>query len=121
MPERSAFHGLHRVIQAAFGWTDEHLHAFSIPLQRIPIGNREEDWTGYDEDMTLLEQFIFGQKNLRYTYDFGDDWICKIVFEKVDETYQGRKPVLLKAKGDNFEEDTGGVWGGDDPRKPASL
>lgn len=119
VPERSTFHDLHRVIQAVFGWENDHLHAFSIPSRRIQIGSWEEDWTGYDydydEDRTLLEQLIFGQKSLRYTYDFGDDWIHKIIFEKVDEAYQGRTPVLLKAKGDNFEEDTGGVWGGDDP------
>lgn len=117
VPEKITFYELHKVIQTVFGWEDDHLHSFSIPSQHIQIGGCDDawSWSDYDEERTLLEQFIFGQKSIRYTYDFGDNWIHKIVFEKEDETYKARVPALLKAKGENFLEDTGGVWGADDP------
>ncbi|WP_407691003.1 plasmid pRiA4b ORF-3 family protein [Ruminococcus turbiniformis] len=123
VPEKITFYDLHRVIQTVFGWDDEHLHSFSIPSQRIQIGQNDDDWSEYDyeETETLLEQFILGQKSFRYTYDFGDDWIHKITFEKEDPEYSGRSPVLLKVKGDNFEEDTGGVWFGDTPENRRPL
>lgn len=32
------------------------------------------------------------------------------MIEKTDSEYQERYAILLKAKGDNFEEDSGGIW-----------
>lgn len=113
IPERIAFYELHLVIQCLFGWEDGHLHNFSIPQEDIFIDDEESSgfWNvHYPEETTLVERFFSDYKWIRYTYDFGDDWRHKIVFEKIDESYQERHTTLLKAKGDNFEEDTGGVW-----------
>lgn len=112
MPERITFYDLHRVIQAIFEWDDIHLHAFAIPSRQITIGSSLDSWNrdDYEETETLLEEFLFDEKSIRYTYDFGDCWLHKIIFEKTDGEYCGRTAVLLKAKGDNFHEDTGGVW-----------
>lgn len=33
------------------------------------------------------------------------------MIKKTDSEYQERYAILLKAKGDNFEEDSGGIWG----------
>ncbi len=117
IPERISFYELHLVIQCLFGWEDCHLHIFSIPSENIFI--EEEDSSGlwdvnYPETETIVERFFPDYKWIRYIYDLGDDWRHKIIFEKTDESYEERYASLLKVKGDNFEEDTGGVWTDDE-------
>ena len=116
IPEKITFEELHRVIQIIFGWTDEHLHDFQIPSENICIDDGAEPWADYHyvENETLVEQFLLEYNWVRYTYDFGDDWRHKIIYEKTDENYEERYVSLLKAKGDNFPEDSGGVWGFDE-------
>ena len=116
IPEKITFEELHRVIQIVFGWTDEHLHDFQIPSENICIDDGAEPWADYHyvENETLVEQFLLEYNWVRYTYDFGDEWRHKILYEKTDESYGERYASLLKAKGDNFEEDSGGVWGSDE-------
>lgn len=116
IPEKITYEELHRAIQIVFGWTDEHLHDFRIPSEDICIDDGEElrAFYHYVESETLVEQFLFEYNWVRYTYDFGDEWRHKIIYEKTDESYEERHVSLLKAKGDNFLEDTGGVWGYDE-------
>ncbi len=116
VPEMITFSDLHEIIQILFGWEDAHLHEFSIPSKKIYIDDGQESWGGYHypEQETLLEELLFQNKWIRYTYDFGDAWRHKIVYEKTEETYGDRQAVLLKYKGDNFQEDSGGLWGIDE-------
>ena len=49
---------------------------------------------------------------MKYTYDFGDDWIHDITIEKIIETdIKLTKPICIKAKMANLPEDCGGPWG----------
>ncbi len=111
IPDKITFVELHEIIQILFDWEDEHLHEFQIPSDYITIGS-EEAYGGkfYDENETLIDPFFRNYKWVRYVYDFGDDWRHKINIEKVDLDYSLRAATLLKYKGDNFEEDCGGVW-----------
>lgn len=112
VPEKITFGDMHEIIQILFGWEDEHLHGFTIPSKYIAID--DEGWPGnshhYSEDGTLLEKFLLTNKWIRYTYDFGDEWRHRIQYEKTDESYEKRCAALIKFKGDNFEEDCGGIW-----------
>ncbi len=123
VPEKITFADMHEIIKILFGWEDMHLHNFTIPSKHITIDN-EGGFGGpyhYSEDSTLLEEFLLTNKWIRYTYDFGDEWRHRIVFEKTDEDYDKRYVTLIKFKGDNFEEDCGGVWAGEQAysnRKP---
>ena len=113
VPDHITFADLHEIIQLMFGWSDEHIHEFCIPMDRIIIDNDEEGGMRgehYQEEKTLIDPFIRSYKWIRYTYDFGDDWRHKIQIEKTDEAYEGRSAVLMKVKGDNFKEDSGGIW-----------
>ena len=111
IPDKITFEELHEIIQILFGWDNEHLHDFRIPADRIAIGLEEDTWEyDYHEEETLIDSFFRNYKWIRYTYDFGDNWQHKINVEKLDENYTGREAVLLKFKGDNFEEDSGGIW-----------
>ena len=115
LPSKITFGELHEIIQVLFGWEGYHLHGFEIPSEGIWIGE-EEGFEGcsYDERDTLIDPFFINYKWLRYTYDFGDNWQHRINIESMDADYQARSAALLKFKGDNFAEDSGGVWGSDD-------
>ncbi len=111
IPDKITFMELHEIIQILFDWEEEHLHEFQIPSDYITIGS-EEGYRGrfYDENETLIDSFFRNYKWIRYIYDFGDNWRHKINIEKIDLNYSLRVATLLKFKGDNFEEDCGGVW-----------
>lgn len=112
IPEKITFEDLHEMIQVLFGWEDEHLHDFRIPSKYICIDNSQESWDRYHyvEEETPVDDFLMSNKWVRYTYDFGDEWRHKIIYEKTDNTYRERYATLLKFKGDNFIEDFGGFW-----------
>lgn len=121
VPDRITFADLHQMIQIVFGWENDHPHEFCIPIDYIIIDDAKEGWRRgkhYQEEKTLIDPFIRSYKWIRYTYDFGDDWRHKIQVEKTDEEYEGRSAMLLKAKGDNFEEDSGGVWNSELSERP---
>jgi Plasmid pRiA4b ORF-3-like protein len=68
---------LHRVIQAAMGWHDSHLHEFEIGDRRY--GEADDDpWPGAERIFSEADVklgALIGQriKQFRYVYDFGDD------------------------------------------------
>jgi hypothetical protein len=109
----ATFAALHDVIQAAFGWTDTHLHSFEYEGVRIGVPDPEWEDDCADETETTLAEVLLGPKDrIRYTYDFGDDWEHDIVLEKVAEpNADDRRPVLITGKGACPPEDCGGPWG----------
>jgi hypothetical protein len=104
---------LHQIIQAAFGWTDTHLHSFEYVGEKIGVPDPEWDNDCVDEAETTLDEVLLGPKDrVRYTYDFGDNWEHDIVLEKVIEPdADDGPPVLLTGKGARPPEDCGGPWG----------
>ncbi len=109
----ATFAALHEVIQAAFGWTDTHLHSFEYEGVRIGIPDPEWEDDCADETETTLAEVLLGPKDrIRYAYDFGDDWEHDIVLEKVSEpNADDSRPVLMTGKGACPPEDCGGPWG----------
>lgn len=122
IPDKITFFELHQIIQTVFQWEDVHLHDFRIPSDDIVINDEGEDGWGYNygEFDTTIDYFFENYKWIRYTYDFGDDWRHRINIEKYDPEYKERCSKLLKYKGDNFMEDSGGIWAGEmeDSRYP---
>lgn len=115
IPDKITFFELHQIIQTVFQWEEAHLHDFRIPSDNIVIDDQEDDIWGYNygEFDTTIDLFFENYKWIRYTYDFGDDWRHRINIEKYDPDYKERCPKLLKYKGDNFMEDSGGIWEGE--------
>jgi len=106
--------GLHRVVQAAMGWTNSHLHEFKFRARRFSDPTFDED-VGLEiedeRDVSLGSLVGRGQK-LRYQYDFGDNWRHEVLVEKVLEldervTY----PVCVGGERACPPEDVGGVAG----------
>ena len=88
---------LHRVIQAAMRWDDDHLHAFYV-------GSHQYGDPGFDlEDeyeVAVGEVFTRTRKTIRYVYDFGDDWRHEITLERALDTEPGvTYPVCVAGAG----------------------
>jgi hypothetical protein len=119
VPEGITFGDLHLILQTVWGWEDEHMHTFRSAGCRIgPTGYGYEDIGDMDEDDTYVHDWL-GLKYMDYIYDFGDSWEHRLVFEKENPEYDHPYARVLKFKGDNYEEDSGGIW--EDIRIPFSL
>jgi hypothetical protein len=104
---------LHGIIQIAMGWTDSHLHQFTILGREYGHPQPEFDFHVLDESKTKLSQVVTGEKfKFVYEYDFGDGWDHEILVEKVLPLQpEGQYPVCLTGKRACPPEDCGGIWG----------
>lgn len=90
VPWRFHLGQLHRVIQAAFGWTDSHLHEFTIgglrygDPEQVATSDYEDDARLYDETEVRLRDFGRApDQSFLYVYDFGDNWQHRLTFERL--------------------------------------
>jgi hypothetical protein len=112
VPETITLPILHRVFQAAVGWTNSHLHEFVIGGVRY-----SEPDPDFDEELHVDERNVELQKALGmdarcfdYVYDFGDDWHHVVMVE--DQHIDAKRPKLIRCdEGENAcpPEDVGGA------------
>ncbi len=114
------FDDFHRIIQAAFGWTNSHLYLFSpdgfpsSPWIKIPDpSDEEEDVRVLDAEKTRLKEIFPANQRYTYLYDFGDSWLHRIKLERFSEG-SSPKVALTAGKGACPPEDCGGHWGYED-------
>ncbi len=80
---------VHHTLQAAFGWTDSHLHEFEIDDKIYAMFDLDDVLESMDPDNTFddrkakLEKAAYPGIKFVYKYDFGDGWEHDIVVEKV--------------------------------------
>lgn len=110
---------LHQIIQAAMGWENRHLYMFEIAGQRYGIP--DADWP--DDPTMDARRYTIGQLlrhqalNIRYLYDFGDEWLHRIKMEACvplgDSTQAHEHPLPQCLAGRNAcpPEDCGGPIG----------
>lgn len=115
---------VHRVLQAAMGWEDAHLHRFTTkdpylrlrkkdleqgwPPQWVPAESVEEEFERPEEHAALAELLEAGRGSAFYEYDFGDSWLHRI--EAVGEEPADALPArLLAGAGACPPEDCGGI------------
>jgi hypothetical protein len=119
VPETYTFWDLHVAIQDAFGWSDYHLHEFEIlhptSKRKVRIGFPDDD---FDRDILInwkekiSDYFTLENKKSNYTYDFGDDWVHTIVFEKILPHEENiNYPKCTQGKRACPPEDCGGISG----------
>src|SRR5579863_2120405 len=65
---------LHDVLQAAFGWTNSHLHDFHVGDIRFGMSGVEDEMFSVDERAAPLGALARAGSKLVYQYDFGDSW-----------------------------------------------
>jgi hypothetical protein len=85
VPSSVSLYAVHAVIQAAFGWTDSHLHEFRIGDAVYAEDNEYEEREVLDEYQTTLGSALdaAGPRNREflYIYDLGDYWEHEVSVE----------------------------------------
>lgn len=106
---------LHKIIQAAMGWSSSHLWEFRAggtgwgPRDDYEFGDGPLD-AGKATLLSVIEDV--GSKTIRYIYDFGDNWQHSIKVERIFPDVPGlAQPFLLEATGRCPPEDIGGPQG----------
>ncbi|GAA5494654.1 hypothetical protein Rhal01_00817 [Rubritalea halochordaticola] len=120
VPAETTFGKLHKLLQAAMGWEDKHSHEFRHGKGRnltsvVADGSdvaviKGEDFK--DENELTLKQLI-GRKHfpfrMLYRYDFSDDWIHELNFQRKSEG--SGKCALIDGERNCPPEDCGGSHG----------
>lgn len=114
--DSATLHQLHRVIQIAMGWWDQHLYVFEVGGTSY-VGPDDEPFT--DEEVgehasrvRLKDLGLQDGDTIDYEYDFGDSWRLEILLEK-----RGREgerwplPWVVGGERAGPPEDCGGIPG----------
>jgi len=104
---------LHDVIQIVMGWTDSHLHEFTIGNKRYT------EYPESKEDGLACGRYRLGDlikqkgRTFRYLYDFGDSWEHELVLEESRYFNPDLRTELVCLDGQRAcpPEDVGGVPG----------
>jgi hypothetical protein len=108
---------LHRILQEVMGWTDTHLHEFTLHGIRYGIPDSAFDdpfdrGANDERRSRLAEVCPNAGKSFSYMYDFGNGWNHQIRIEKILDPVPGiRYPLVLAGKRACPPEDCGGPWG----------
>jgi hypothetical protein len=113
VPARITLDRLHDVIQIVMGWTDCHLHQFTIGNKRYTeYPETKED--GLDCGRYRLGDLIKQKgRTFRYLYDLGDSWEHELVIEESRYFNPELRTELACIEGERAcpPEDVGGVPG----------
>jgi hypothetical protein len=111
LPGGTSLGELHEVLQVAFGWDDQHLHAFEVGKRRFGPQDRGLERVGDERGARLREVAPAAGSRLRYTYDLGDSWEHDVVVEEVLAPDGVPHAVCVGGRRAAPPEDCGGVWG----------
>lgn len=103
VPDNFTLQLLHRTIQVAMGWGNDHLHGFSDRK----VGR-------FYKETTIISKVFKAQlkKKVTYEYDFGDSWRHTILLEKVNPYNPSKSyPQCIGGRRACPPEDCGGVPG----------
>lgn len=95
---------LHDLLQAAFGWTDSHLHQFVADGVRYGVPDLDGPEDERDESAVRLREL---PGRFDYLYDFGDGWEHEVVIVGPGED----RPGVVGGEGACPPEDVGGPHG----------
>jgi len=115
---RTRLNAFHHILQAAMGWTDSHLHEFTIREKRFAPPDEEDQFLEiktFDESKSRLNQLLQTGDAFEYLYDFGDSWQHKITVESIrdldDDDRQSGQVWVEAGERACPPEDAGGIWG----------
>jgi hypothetical protein len=84
VPAETSVAGLHEILQTAFGWSDEHLHRFTI--HAVDYGLWRPGSAGFSRDARQVRLSEFGLRRgerFTYEYNFTAGWRHDIRVEEV--------------------------------------
>lgn len=109
---------LSEAIQSAMGWADKHPHEFRHGKgKRLvdvigPVGLQDQIIGDFQDEASVTVADFIGRRRLPirmlYRYDFADEWIHEIVFEKRVEGSGG--PAMIDGARACPPEDFGGTF-----------
>ena len=118
VPTTFTFLELSDAIQAAMGWENKHPHEFRHGKgKRLvdvigPVGLQDQTLGDFQDETQLTIADYIGRKRLPmrmlYRYDFADEWIHEVVFEKREEGEGG--PAMIDGGRACPPEDFGGAF-----------
>jgi hypothetical protein len=110
------FKQLHEILQIALGWHDSHLHEFRAG--ELILGMKDVDEVDerenvqIEDDWSLKDLLNTGVSEFEYVYDFGDDWVHRVVLEPATRSrLPGPSPLCLAGENACPPEDVGGPHG----------
>ena len=97
---------VHRTLQIAFGWSDEHLHRFVIHGRAYG-----EDGCADPRRVRLADLGLRVRERFVYEYDFADGWQHDVRVEQFLSLESGRHyPLCIGGRRRVPPEDCGGPW-----------
>ncbi len=121
MPAGATFNRLHDVIQGVTNFRSGypnivyHLFRFELKEENICVTN---DGEAYAEHLIVrkptglkIDDYLEQHKEVRYIYDFGDDWQFNVRLENLVDDYCFGYPTLLDGAETAPPEDVGGIPG----------
>jgi hypothetical protein len=114
VPTSFTFNRLHHTVQIAMGWNNSHLFEFNYEDFSIGMIYTDlDDNPNIDaREITLQEVNLQIGDELKYTYDFGDNWEHTI--KVVDNAYSkpiNHFPYCITGKLNSPPDDVGGIRG----------
>lgn len=136
LPINTPFEEFHKILQLVFGWKDYHLHEFYIYDMEKFDKDKSVNYSGYhksgykailnlvcdeeafyypDDIPMVLETGIrisdYLPTDIKYNYDFGDNWQHYIEVVRIIDDYDKNYPVCIDWEGNPPPEDAGGEGG----------
>lgn len=116
---------LHQSLQTAFGWTDSHLHRYSLgggpfdhesELFLCPYDVEEGEDDGMPASDVRLDEVVQEAGDLlRYIYDYGDSWELTLRLEEVlSAADDSPTAICIDGRRTAPPEDCGGITDADD-------
>ncbi|MEK6677046.1 MAG: plasmid pRiA4b ORF-3 family protein [Planctomycetota bacterium] len=115
VPSHVTLGELNFILQAAMGWTNSHLHQFTIDEVDYSDPQFELDDAEDEFAVTLAEVATSEGMRFQMLYDFGDSWEHEITVEKILPSESGKRyPVCVAGKRACPPDDCGGICGYED-------
>jgi hypothetical protein len=95
---------VHKILQEAFGWRDDHLYAFWLDGEFWGDEATEYGPPGSDEPVPRDASVRLGRlglepgRRIAYVFDFGDEW--RVALTYVGEADVAAAPTVLERRGD---------------------
>jgi yecA family protein len=116
VPGHTTLSRLHDILQICMGWDNQHLHQFLINRTCYCLPEEDDSFrtSRPKNEAKYTLQDLEGEISPRfqYIYDYGDDWLHQIIFEKTLPPQEGESsPVLVTGRRACPPEDCGGIHG----------
>lgn len=109
---------MHDILQILFDWSGAHMHHFQTDQlfikppdefdSEMPMGLEVTD----SASVALKDVFKKPGDEMIYIYDYGDDWVHRIVFERTMQMRDEDRPVIcIGGRMESPPEDSGGIHG----------